>query len=341
MLRIKVSSLKPGAKLGKDIYSCDATLLLGKGTVITNEHLKSFASRGIDEIFVLESNLQSKPRKNFADVFTNTLDIVHSNMLQIQLGKKLDYEEMDEAVDLLVEQVFDVNDLFRHMRLMKNKDEYLYTHSINVALLAILIGRWMKCDQTTIKEIGMAGVLHDIGKVFIDNKILNKPGKLTAEEYQIVKSHTTLGYNLLSQDKQVSEEVCKAALMHHERTDGSGYPMGLHGRDIGFYASVVAVADVYDALTSDRSYSSKVSPYIAVEVLWDESFGKLDPHIVKVFYDKITSFYIGNEVILSNNMRGVVVYLNPSQPTRPIVMVEDEFVDLAIERKLYIMEVID
>ena len=224
---------------------------------------------------------------------------------------------------------------------MKEKDDYLFTHSVNVALLCILVGRWLKCEHETLKELGQAGLLHDIGKIFIDNSILNKPGKLTDAEFEEVKKHTLQGYNLLTQYKWISRNVTNAALMHHERADGSGYPMGTKGYSKNLCVSIVAVADVYDAITSDRAYSTKRSPYTAAEILWQDSFGKLNPEISKVFYDKITNFYVGNEVLLSNNEIGVVIYVDPSQPTRPIVMVGDNFYNLATDRSITILEIID
>ncbi|CFX52233.1 HD domain [Syntrophomonas zehnderi OL-4] len=341
MLKIKLSSLKPGARLGKDIYSYDGNLLLPKGAIITSEHLEAFARRQFDEVFIMETGTKISSEKNFEEVYSQSLDIAKSFMMEARLGKPLEFDEINDTVNLLVEQVFDQHGLFRQMRLMKNKDDYLFTHSVNVSLLCILIGRWLKCDDETIKNLGVAGLLHDIGKVFVENDILNKPDKLTAEEFEEIKKHTLLGYNLINQYPWVNAEVANAVLMHHERADGSGYPVGLKGYKIGFYASAVAVADVYDALTSSRVYSGKVSPYTAAEILWQESFGKLDPRISKVFYDKITDFYVGNEVILSNGMKGIVVYVDPSQPTRPIILAGDEFYNLAEERSITIQEIID
>ena len=267
--------------------------------------------------------------------------MVKNTLLGAQLGKSLDVEDIKKTIDTLFLQVFDENDLFRQMRLMKEKDDYLFTHSVNVALICILIGRWMECDENQIKELGTAGLLHDIGKVKIDSDILNKPDKLSDEEYEQVKKHTMQGYNLIMETGAFSNEVANAALMHHERADGSGYPMGIRGYNIPFCAAVTAVADVYDAITSERVYSARSSPYTAAEVLWQESFGRLDPRVSKVFYDKIVNFYVGNQVLLSNNEKGVVIYVDPCQPTRPIVMVEDKFYNLATDRSIIIQEVID
>ncbi|HOQ09134.1 MAG TPA: HD-GYP domain-containing protein [Syntrophomonadaceae bacterium] len=341
MLRIKISNLKPGARLGKDIYSYDAQLLLPRGTVITQEHLHHFAARGIEEVFIMDSRPRPKSGKPFADVYVDSLQAVKSFMLEAKLGKSLDVEEIKTTTEMLFLQVFDEIDLFRQIRLMKEKDDYLFTHSVNVSLLCILIGRWMKCDEQVIRELGVAGLLHDIGKVYIDSEILNKPGQLTKEEYEEVKKHTTLGYNLIVQNGSFSHDVANAALLHHERADGSGYPIGTKGYNLPFYAAVTAVADVYDAITSDRAYSSRSSPYTAAEILWEESFGRLDPRITKVFYDKIANFYVGNQVRLSNNEIGVVIFVDPSMLTRPIVMVDDKFYNLATDRSIFIQEVID
>lgn len=341
MLKIRVDNLKPGIKLGKDIFTYDGKLLLTKGTVITEEHLKGFASRGIREIYIMEATPQLRAAKSFEEAFDDSLDVVKSFMLEAKLGQNPDYKEIENSVETLLEQVFSITDIFRHMRLMKDKDDYLFTHSINVSLLSILIGRWLKCTEEEIRLLGMAGMLHDIGKIYISNDILNKPGKLTPEEFEEVKKHPILGYNLVTQNEDLNENIAKAVLMHHERLDGSGYPMGTKGK-INFYAAVVAVADVYDALTSNRAYASKLSPYTAADILWQESFGKLDPRIAKVFYDRVTNFYVGNEVVLSNNKRGVVIYVDRCNPTRPIVMVgENEFINLAEEPGISIMEVID
>lgn len=341
MLKIKVSSLKPGVTLGKDLFSYNSTLLLPKGTVVSREHLDSLRMRNIEDVFIMETGAIPKSGKLFEEVYSDSLTVVRSFMLEAKLGKPLEFDEISDITGLLLEQVFEANDLFRQMRLMKEKDDYLFTHSVNVALLCILMGRWLKSDRETLKELGQAGLLHDIGKIFINDNILNKPDKLSDVEFEEVKKHTMLGYNLLSQYEWINCNVANAALMHHERADGSGYPMGTKGYSKNLCVSVVAVADVYDAVTSDRAYSNKRSPYTAAEILWQESFGKLNPEISKVFYDKITNFYVGNEVLLSNDEIGVVIYVDPSQPTRPIVMVGEKFYNLATDRSITILEVID
>ncbi|MEN6325867.1 MAG: HD domain-containing protein, partial [Syntrophomonas sp.] len=173
MLKIRVASLKPGVKLGKDVFSYDGQLLLPAGTTIAQEHLDTFMRRDISELFIMEASPRIKSEKKFTDVYTNSLDIVKSFMIEAKLGKNLEFTEISDTVDMLLEQVFDEIDLFKQMRIMKTKDDYLFTHSVNVSLLCILIGRWLKCDNATIKNLGIAGLLHDIGKIYIKDEILN------------------------------------------------------------------------------------------------------------------------------------------------------------------------
>ena len=339
MKKMSINNLKMGTALARDIFTFDGQLLLVKGTVITQEHLDGFRNRGVTDLYVMESSRREENEQAFAEAYTQSIGVVKTFMTEAKLGSPLSVGEITDTTDLLYSQVFDQNDLFRQMRLMKDKDDYLFTHSINVSLLCILIGRWLKHDKETIRKLGIAGLIHDIGKVLIDDGILNKPDAFSDQEYEEMKKHTTLGYEILMAS-EIENEIALAALMHHERLDGSGYPNRTKGTG-NLFASAVAVADVYDAITSTRVYSTKSSPFTAAEILWEESFGHLDPRISKIFYDKVTNFYVGNQVKLSDGRTGLVVFINPSQPTKPIVQIGDEFIDLYQQRDIIILEIID
>ncbi|HWP95850.1 MAG TPA: HD-GYP domain-containing protein [Syntrophomonadaceae bacterium] len=342
MLKIKVESLKPGVKLGKDLFSFDSQLLLPVGTVVTQDHLDSLAKRKIEDVYVAEEVHQHRGKeKPFESVYADSLHAIKSFLMEARLGQPLETDEVNLAVDALFNEVFDELNVFKGIRLMKDKDDYLFTHSINVSMLAMLVGRWMKYKDQQIKELGTAGLLHDIGKVFIVDSILNKPGKLTDEEYEEMKKHSTLGFELLSRQGWIDPIVAHAVLYHHERADGSGYPSRIKNYGNNAYAAIIAVCDVFDAITSSRVYSGKRSPFTAADILWEESFGKLDPVITKCFYGKITSSLIGSQVLLSDGQHGEVIFIDAFQPTRPIVKVQDTFVNLALDRSVNIMEVID
>ncbi|MGE5449837.1 MAG: HD-GYP domain-containing protein [Methanomassiliicoccales archaeon] len=340
MNRLAVSALRPGIVLGRDLYSYSGQLLLPKGTTLTQAHLDYFRDKKIDSVYIYDN---SKPRSTdeFSVVYDSSVHTVKAFMLEAKLGRALLEEEVLPTVDTLVEQVFDEGDLFRQMRMMKEKDDYLFVHSINVALLSILVGRWLKLDREEVQNLGTAGFLHDIGKVKVPNDILNKPGSLSEEEFFLMQQHTKHGYEMVKDWDWVTPEIADAVLSHHERLDGSGYPSHHNGDQIGLFARIVAVADVYDAITSSRTYANKRSPYSAAEILWEESFGKLDARATKVFFDRVANFYIGNKVRLSNQEIGMVVFIPVNAPTRPMVQVGEKFYNLNENRNLSIIEVID
>jgi len=203
-----------------------------------------------------------------------------------------------------------------------------------------MIGRWLEMDEQTINKLGVAGMLHDIGKVHIPDEILHKPAALTAGEYEIIKNHSVYGYRLLQEQKDVDQQIMTAVLMHHERMDGSGYPAGLSHGTIPSLAAIVAVADTYDAITSKRVYSDKRTPYVAADIIMKESLaGKVDARISKVFYDHILSLAVNDKVLLSNRQLGEVVLINPLKPAFPVVKVKDELYYLEREPDLTIVEV--
>lgn len=340
MDKISANMLRPGVRLSKDIYTFDGKLLLAKDTVLIQSHLDSFRRMGVDYVFTFDPEDDTK-QKHFEESYEESLGIVRSCFVEAKLGGAIEHKEVAQASDMLFDQAALKVDLFRKLRMMQGTDDYFNVHSVNVATLSILIGRWMKMPEESIKVLGTAGLLHDIGKMNIPDEILNKPGKLVDSEWEVVKKHPVEGYQMLSGNEWLTPEIGNAILMHHERLDGSGYPMGLRGDSISLYARILAVADVYDAVTSNRVYAAKVSPYRAAEILMEESFGRLDPRIVKVFFDKSITFYVGNRVELSNGEIGTVVYVNPSMPTRPVVQVDETYYDLSRDNSIAIKEVVD
>lgn len=342
MRKISINRMSPGVVLARDIYAYDGRLLLARGTRLEEWHLEVFRKQGLDYVYVVEDTPPGRrPARPFEDVYSESLTAMKTFMLEAKLGKPLEKTEVDKTVNILLAQVFDEVDILKQMRRMKDKDDYLFTHSINVSLLCILLGRWLKYPEPMIRNLGTAGLLHDLGKVSIPSSILTKPGKLTDVEFEQVKKHSTRGYDMLRSMGCDNPDILDGVLLHHERLDGSGYPSGLKGEEIPLFPRVIAVADVYDAVTSERTYKAKESPYKAAEILWQESFGKLDPVVAKVFYDRVSSFYVGNRVRLNTGEEGKVVYINPSLPTRPVVQVGDRFYDLSRDRSVGIVEVVD
>ncbi len=190
---------------------------------------------------------------------------------------------------------------------LKVFDDYTYSHSVNVAVLSIIIGVTMGLGRKELTKLGLGALLHDIGKVFIDKDIVNKPGKLTDEEFSSMKMHSKLGYDYVRDRFQLPVKSYVAVLDHHERYDGSGYPNSKKGDEISDFGKMIALADVYDALTSERPYRKALPPSEAMEYIMGNSQVHFDPELVKVFSRKVAPYPVGTLVKLSNGMTGLVV----------------------------------
>ena len=182
-------------------------------------------------------------------------------------------------------------------------------------------------------------MLHDIGKLSIPDSIIKKPGKLSNEEFAIVKTHTTKGYDILS-SQTLPDAVKYAALMHHERCDGTGYPRRLKYDKIDRFARLVAIADVYDAMTSARVYRGPMSPFTVVETFEREGLQKYDPEYILVFLEHIVNTYLNNRVLLSDGRKGEVVLINKQALSKPLIQLEDGFLDLAKHKDIIIEKIL-
>lgn len=222
--------------------------------------------------------------------------------------------------------------------MLRNHDEYTLTHSIGVAVLSTMLGKWLKFDDDKLERLSVAAVLHDVGKAKIPPELLQKPSRLTESEYIIMQRHTVFGYQLLQQTEGISEEQAKVALQHHERIDGSGYPQKLTGGEIHEFAKLVAVTDVFHAMASKRVYKDALPFFQVLSELYEGQFGLFDPVILQTFVSKLLQDLIGTEVLLSDGRRARVVLLNDKEPTRPLVQVGRQFVDLAVQRDIRIVD---
>jgi HD-GYP domain-containing protein (c-di-GMP phosphodiesterase class II) len=198
-----------------------------------------------------------------------------------------------------------------------------------------VIGRWLDFPEKDLEILTLCGLLHDLGKLMIPQQIITKPAKLTDDEFRTVKTHTIRGYNLLK-DKQLDTRIKHAALMHHERCDGSGYPYGFYSDQIDPFAKLVSIADVYDAMTCARVYRGPLCPLDVVSIFENEGYSKYDPKFIMTFLEGITQTYIHNTVKLSNGVSGEIIFINKMELSRPIIKAGEKFIDLTKQRELQI-----
>ncbi|MDR6124984.1 HD-GYP domain-containing protein (c-di-GMP phosphodiesterase class II) [Bacillus sp. SLBN-46] len=319
--------LKKGMVLKEDIYSLTGVLLLKKGTVLKDDHMHYLSRHKIQ----IQEHDQAKDLigKKFGELNEVVYRSVYSSVQELQRsisGKsKLNDNEIQEMVDTFQElhEEFALKDV-GILELMErfSKDEYLFKHSINVGLIASKIGRILKLSEKHQQFLASMGLFHDVGKFKIDPMILNKPSRLTDEEFNLLKQHPKLGYDLLSKTS-LHPLILEGVLKHHERLNGTGYPNRLNGDSIPFFIRILSVADTFDAICSNRVYRSSMSIFYAVDELIKEvKQNRLDEAIVLPFTNSLMELAKGKKITLRNGKVGEILHIDFKYPNQPILKIE-------------------
>lgn len=356
MKRVSTSELVPGMVTAEDVYTYSNQLVLPRGLVLTDKTITKLEFYSIINVRV-EDQLAAEYIKNpplsedcsysekikaspeFLEFkskfdreipkFQMMLDGIATNHVDLDLDSLLEF-----TLRLLNSQngYFSVFDMLHNMR---EYDDMTYVHCLNVALICHVFARWLHMSDEEIKLATLCGLLHDIGKVAVPEDIIKKPGKLTESEYTVVKKHTLEGFNALKRYR-IPECISNAALMHHERCDGSGYPFGIRNTKIDTFAKMVAIADVYDAMTSARIYRGPMCPFKVIELFEDEGLQKYDTRFIMTFLENIVNTYMLHRVKLNDGRVGDVVFINRAHLSRPTIKCGNQFIDLSTEPNLNI-----
>lgn len=232
------------------------------------------------------------------------------------------------------------NDVLMRLSQLKDSDDYTYQHSLRVSILATMIGKWLGYDEVHLQELATSGLMFDMGKMKIPDFILKKE-LISEDEYEVIKKHAQFGYSVLMKTKGITNNMKYSALQHHERMDGSGYPMRLKSGQIHEFAKIIMVCDIFDAMTTDRPYRKKVSPFQALEYISWQSGHTLDSKICYVFITNISEFFHGKSVVLNTGEKGRIVYIDVNYPTRPLVALDNGgMADLVRDRSIEIVEIV-
>lgn len=345
MKSLKLDLELAGSVLADDVSTDDGRLLLSKGKKLTKEDLVNLMKRNIDEIMieevVIDSINQDSVSKKFEKKYQHSIEHVKDFFQQAAMEESFDKESVVDIFDQMYDQMKTSPQLFLQLRTLQNIDDYTYQHSLHVGILSALLAKLYGFDQEEVTRIGHAGFFHDIGKAKIPPEILQKPSVLNSKEFEYIQKHTQYGYEILLKNNVTDNYILDAALMHHERIDGSGYPLKKKGDQIPVAAQIVAIADVYDAICSKKVYKNSISPFHAYEELRTLAFQKiLNPDIVFMFLHYISKLMEGQKVLLSNGEVGTVVFAPHNEPNRPIVTSNGEYLNLSKIRNLYVKDII-
>lgn len=350
MRRIFLSQAVPDMVLAKDIIKADGRTLLSKGVVLTESYIEKLVNQCISFVYISDSKINLHiPDVILTETRQATKEAIYEVFKTTNISSHLSLEKILKQVNKIITEILEQKDILIHLVDIRSYDDYVYSHSVNVAVLTIITGIQMGLSHQELKELALGALLHDIGKTFIDDKILNKPALLTPIEYNTVKKHPLYGYEILQKISGLPQPVKLVALQHHEWYNGNGYPQGIKAKDIHLYARIVATIDVYDALTADRVYRKAFQPHIAIEHIRDKSYFHFDPLITKKFLENIAVYPIGSIVYLSNGLCGIVTSARKDIPARPKILVkwdvnhtllsEPYEIDLTVEPSIQIMDI--
>lgn len=329
-----------------DLFNDKGLLIIPQGTVLTQLHLNLAENHGIniEPHHVMDLEQPELPAVEPASCEQLVSKATEEMKHIFWRFRTSDTPSVNELMTNLVPQIQEsagTVSLFALLSSLEAKDDYTYRHNIGVAAISTMIGKWMKMDKESLRILTLAAAMHDIGKVKIHEDILNKPGKYSAKEYEIMKRHTIYGYEILSEfDDELPPQVKLAALQHHERMDGQGYPHGITGDQMDLFSKIVAVADVFHAMSTKRIYREEIPLYQVLEDMKRMAFGKMDPAITNLFIHRMMECAIGSEVLLSNHQTGKITFVFQEDPLRPLIRVKNEYIDLRKQSDVKIQKLV-
>lgn len=329
----KIDQLAVGDKVGADLLDMDSRMIVSKGALLTENLIKRLKEQNFNGLYIddpISSDIQVR-------------QVVNPNSRNKALQCVKD-ENVDAAIDIareMVQNILENGIEAIDFDSLKNYDDYTFVHSVNVAILASILGMLMNLGIDDIDDLMIAGLLHDLGKYQIPVDVLNKQGRLMEDEYKLLKTHAQKSYDLIEDRSDIDDKVKRAVLLHHENMDGSGYPLGLIGDKIPMLARILHVADTYDALISDRAYKKGYTPAEAVEYLMGASGFMFDQDVVSVFIKKYPIYQKGKEVVLSTGEKVIVVENRGEHITRPIVRVIETGEEIDLNERQYVNVTID
>lgn len=345
----RIQDVVPGMIIGRDILSARGRVMVGENVVLTSSMIDRISCWGFSVIDIAEVDMGDPAlrkkwaleHEEFLHHYAVTVRSVKNIFTNVRKLRKVPLQEVEDVARNLSATLLGNRGIINLLAVMQDYEDHTFQHSVNVAILSGMIGQWLLLSAQEQRELMLAALMHDIGTTMIALDVLNKPERLLRNEYDMVKRHAIMGYEMLKKAGVSSQAVLEGVRQHHERIDGSGYPRNLVERDISLYAKIIAVADVYDAMTSKRAYRERLSPFHVIETLSRELFGKVDPEICGIFSNKLQDYLMGCIVCLNDGRHAKVIYFDKERSCRPVVQTADgQYVDLEKVREFNIAQVL-
>ena len=310
MIRLKSNQLKTGMVTAQSIFNKKGAAFLVRGTPLTDRYIYRLRQLSVPELHVtsLSSNFQLQPPPDIIKEHTRVqaVENVAETFRQAEMHGQFNMSLIERCADLLVRDIMSKKKNLVQITDIRLHDSYTFSHSVNVAVLAAMLGNLCGYSKSKLQAITLGGLLHDIGKLAVPASILNKPGALTADEFKIIRRHPSEGRRLLKELKSpIASILAIIAVQHHEHIDGSGYPYHIHGKSIHPYSRITAIADVYDALTSVRPYKRAYKPNVVYQMMMHNSPGHFDMDRLRLFFENVAIYPVGT--VMKTNLGYAIV----------------------------------
>lgn len=339
--QVLLDQVNDGMILAQDVVDKYGRILIASGITLKREIVILLEKHDVISVYI-----QGHPAKNI-EIEANPDIVSMETRLKLTSSVKdafskgsgliVHLTELQSYVEDVVYTLDNRKNVLLYLEDLSHVSEYLFVHSVNVGLFSIVIGMAMNLPHDQLCLLGMGGILHDFGKTIISPDIVNKQGPLNLDEFNEIKEHAYVGYKKLRSDTELDYRIMFMVLQHHERCNGSGYPRGTTIEKIHHLARIVAVADVYDALTTDRVYHSRLSSFAAMQLINEGDRIHFDPHVIAAFNKVAIPYHIGSDVILNNGVNGKIVGLNSANLQRPLLSTEQGIVNLLHEPDMRII----
>jgi len=326
--RLPLELLQPGMIVARSVYTAEGLLLINSGKELMPAYITQLKNLGVSSVYVDDPLM---PQPEVDDVIPEQVRVSAVKVVKHQLSllsrpggevnPAIDQEKIKKTVTDIVDNLLVNKDIVVNLTDIRTVDDYTFSHSVNVCVLCLLTAISLNYPKKDLELLGVGALLHDIGKVRVSNAILNKPAVLTSKEFEEIKRHSLLGYEILKVQRDISHLSALVAYQHHEKYNGSGYPNGLTANGIHEFSRIVGMVDVYDALTADRVYRKAYQPYEAFEMLAGSGNYLFDYGLIQAFLSNVALYPVGTLLMLSSGHAGVVINTPKGMTHRPTVRI--------------------